>query len=89
MKKKDLSLLADFLEDYGLKLAFWGCGALFFLGLIVSRKLEFSSEKPKGSTSQGVRTLLKDRKWVIFLAIAFVAGLAFTVSVNFFFPYNK
>lgn len=84
------ALVAGFVvQNYGLRFAFWGAAALWLAALFVSQKFVYSpakaGETPKGS----VRTLLTNRRWQMFLIVAFAGGLAFAVSNNYFFPYLR
>lgn len=78
-------------QSYGLKFAFWGGAAFFFLSLLVSQRLTFGAARGGGSTpiGQDARRLLMSRRWVLFLTLAFAGGLAVAVSNNYFFPYMK
>jgi PPP family 3-phenylpropionic acid transporter len=85
-----VALLAGMLvQAHGLKMAFWGYAALMFLGLIVSQGLVHG--KPESGTSMraGFRTLLTDRRWILFLALAFVSGMAAAATNSYLFPYMK
>jgi PPP family 3-phenylpropionic acid transporter len=73
------------LQNTGLRTAFWIAGALYFLGLLVSRNFDHGSsiERPAGG---GLRVLLANPRVIVFLGVAFAGGLALTVSNNYFFP---
>jgi len=77
------------IQTYGLKLAFWGYAALMFLALVVSQRFVFG-QSAKGVPLQGsVRTLLGNRRWVLFLATAFVGGMGFASINNYLLPYME
>jgi len=76
-------------QDYGLKLAFWGGATLMFLAFVVSPKLVYRQSKAGAATGGSVLTLLKNRRWVFFLAVAFAGGLTLAVTNNYLFPYLK
>ena len=76
-------------QDYGLKLAFWGAATLMFLAFVVSPKLIYRQSKAGASTGAGVLTLLTNRRWVFFLAVAFAGGLTLAVTNNYLFPFMK
>jgi PPP family 3-phenylpropionic acid transporter len=69
------------IEKYGLNLAFWVYAALMFIGFLVSRKFEFNHIKQEVSIKHGIRQLFSNRRLVLFLAAAFVCGMAF-MSIN-------
>jgi PPP family 3-phenylpropionic acid transporter len=76
-------------QNYGLKLAFWGCAALLLLGFIVSQKLVYGQLKADDPAGGNVRTLLTNPRWPLFLSVAFAGGMALAALNNYFFPYMK
>jgi len=76
-------------QNHGLKLAFWGCAALFLLGFIVSQKLVHGQLKADDPGGGSVRTLLTNPRWPLFLTVAFAGGIALAALNNYFFPYMK
>jgi MFS transporter, PPP family, 3-phenylpropionic acid transporter len=76
-------------QNYGLRLAFWGCAVLLFLGLIVSQKLVYSPLKHVETAAGSIRPLLKNFRWLLFLVVAFAGGLNFVATTSFFFPYMQ
>ena len=74
-------------QTYGLKLAFWGYAALMSLALIVSQRFVFGQSARVASIQGGVRALLTNRRWVLFLALAFVGGTGFASINNYLFLY--
>ena len=83
------SISGVLVQNYGLKSAFWGCAVLMSLGLIVSQKLVHSQLKADGLAGSGVRTLLTNPRWLLFLLVAFAGGLSLAATNNYFFPYMK
>ena len=77
------------IQTYGLKLAFWGYAALMFLALIVSQRFVFGQSAEGVSLQGGVRTLVTNRRWVLFLALAFVGGMGFASINNYLLPYME
>jgi PPP family 3-phenylpropionic acid transporter len=75
------------IQAYGLKLAFWGYAALMFLALIVSQRFVFGQSATAAPLRSGVRALLTNRRWVLFLTLAFVSGIGFASVNNYLFPY--
>ena len=77
-----------FVEEYGLKFAFWGGAMIFFFGFLVSRQLVHGEAFQKGSSTKGrVIDLLKNHQWLLFLIAAFTCGFAFAASNTYLFPY--
>ncbi len=83
------SMAGLFVQNYGLKYAFWGGALILFLALLVSQKLVFGESKTGASIKQGVRTLLADRRWALFLTLALAGGFALAANNTYFFPYLK
>jgi len=78
-----------YVQNYGIRYAFWG-GALFlFLALLVSQKLAFSQAHTGVAIKQGLRTLLVDRRWILFLTLALAGGFALAANNSYFLPYMK
>lgn len=83
------SVAGVFIQNYGLRYAFWG-GALFlFLALLVSQKLRFGAGHTGSSIRQGLRQLLVDRRWILFLTLALAGGFALAANNTYFLPYLK
>jgi PPP family 3-phenylpropionic acid transporter len=76
-------------QNYGLAYAFWGCGVMFLLALLVSQKLVYGAPKEDKAGEGGIVSLLKKPRWLIFLTLAFAGGIGTTASNLFFFPYLK
>jgi PPP family 3-phenylpropionic acid transporter len=83
------SLAGLVVQNNGLKFAFWGCALIWFIALILSQKLVYNPAKANGSTTAGMRDLLANRRWLLFLAIAFVGGFGFSAMANYFLPLMK
>ena len=83
--------IAGFLvQDLGLRLAFWGGSALFFIALLTSQKfIHEHSKGPVTPVGNPILRLLGIRKWVLFLAVALAGGIALSATNSFFFPYMK
>ncbi len=81
------SVAGVFVQNYGLRYAFWGGAAILFLALLVSQKLVFGAAQTGASIKQGVRTLLADRRWFLFLTLALAGGLGLAANNTYFFPY--
>jgi PPP family 3-phenylpropionic acid transporter len=75
------SIAGVVIEKYGLNLAFWVYAALMFIGFLISRKFEFNHGIQEVSIKHGMRELFSNRRLVLFLATAFVCGMAF-MSIN-------
>jgi PPP family 3-phenylpropionic acid transporter len=77
------------IQSYGLRWAFWGYAAIMFLAFIVSQKFTFKTGVENVSLRGNIRQLLTNRRWVFFLCLAFVGGVAFTSINSYLFPYME
>ena len=75
------------IDRYGLRWAFWGYAAIMLITLIICQKFTFGAPAESGSLLRDVRQVLTDRRWGLFLALAFVGGIAFTLVNSYLFPY--
>ena len=79
------------LAKYGLEILFYMFSGIMLINLFVSQKLSFSQTGVHDShePNQGVRTLLGNRRWIIFLFSAFLGGIgAFSVAA-YLSPYLR
>ena len=86
-------LAGFFIQSYGLRMAFWGCALMYFLALAASQMFVHESAaaaaKRAVPVAGGLRLLLTRPRFLLFLAGAFVGGLALAVTNNYFFSYMK
>lgn len=72
---------------YGLDILFYVFSGIMLINLFVSRKFSFGVPEERNKNSGTVRMLLKNRRWIIFLASAFLGGIgAFSVA-SYLSPY--
>lgn len=72
---------------YGLDSAFWTFAVIMFINLLVSRKFIFADTEGQSSNNGGIRVLLTNPRWIIFLLFAFLGGVgAFSVAA-YLYPY--
>ena len=74
-------------QSLGIRLAFWGYAALMFLAFIISQKFTFGNRVQALSLRLDIRRMLTNRRWVYFLCLAFVGGIAFAAINAYLFPY--
>jgi MFS transporter, PPP family, 3-phenylpropionic acid transporter len=75
------------INNYGLKLAFWGFAFFMLINLFVAQKLVFQDSTGHESSNAGVRFFLTSRKWQLFLAASFLGGLGASSVASFLAPY--
>ena len=78
-----------FVQDNGLRYAFWGAALLMAIALLVSQELVFGESKTGAAIKQGTHILLADRRWRLFLILALAGGFALAAANTYFFPYLK
>ncbi len=76
-------------QAHGLKLAFQGYAALMLLALIICQRFVFGRSAPDASLRGGVRTLMTNRRWVLFLFLAFVGGMGLAAINTYLFAYMQ
>jgi PPP family 3-phenylpropionic acid transporter len=82
--------LAGFLiQNNGLRIGFWIFSALLFLALLISQGLSFHGGEAGSSMRKGIRTLLADRRWLPFLALAFLGGMGLAAINGYLFPFME
>lgn len=74
-------------QSFGIRLAFWGYAVVMFLAFIISQKFSFGRNTPAISLREDIRRMLFNRRWVFFMCLAFVGGIAFATINNYLFPY--
>lgn len=74
-------------ENYGLKLAFWGFSALMFVNFFIVQKMVHDVTEQGASNHAGVRYFLSSRRWILFLLLAFLGGLGSFSAASYLFPY--
>lgn len=78
-----------FVQNYGLKFAFWGFASLLFLNLFFSQKLTFGQPEADIPARGRARSLLTNPRWILFLITAFAGGVGMAAYNNYLFPYMK
>jgi PPP family 3-phenylpropionic acid transporter len=75
------------IEARGLQWAFWGYAVLMLIGLLVSQGLIHPKFEGSKFFDRSILSLLANRRWTLFLALAFVCGMCFTATSNYLFPF--
>jgi MFS transporter, PPP family, 3-phenylpropionic acid transporter len=84
------ALIAGLLvQNYGLRLAFWSYALLMFLALLVSQRFVYGRAAAGDSVRGRARDLLTNRRWILFLAMAFACGVGFAAINTYLFPYMR
>jgi PPP family 3-phenylpropionic acid transporter len=74
---------------YGLNVLFYMFSAIMLVNLFVVQKLSFGEPEKHDTATGTIGMLLRERRWVVFLATAFLGGVgAFSVA-SYLSPYLK
>ncbi len=74
---------------YGLRAGFWSAGAAYFIALLLSLGFVHAPVKKNAPALRGLRLLLANPRWLLFLLAALAGGLSMTAAGSYFFPYMK
>ncbi len=77
------------IQRYDIRWAPWSAAALLLLTFLVAQTLRYGSRQSGPAPTGSARTLLADRRWLPFLALAFGGGLSTLISTNYLFAYMK
>jgi len=74
-------IAGSMLERFGLKILFYMFSGIMLVNLFVTQKFSFGERQDRDLQSGTMGMLLRSRRWIIFLAMAFLGGLgAFSVA---------
>jgi len=76
-------------ERNGIQWAFYIYAIGMLLTLVVSQNLSFKNATERISLRHGLRSLLSNRHFLLFLGTVFIAGIGMATVNNFFFLYMK
>jgi MFS transporter, PPP family, 3-phenylpropionic acid transporter len=74
-------------QNFGLKLAFWGFSALMFVNFFIVQKMVHDVSDHGATSHVGVRYFLTSRRWILFLIMAFMGGLGSFSAASYLYPY--
>jgi len=72
---------------YGLKILFYVFSAIMLVNFFVSQKLSFGEPEKHDENTGTIGMLLKERRWVIFLALSFLGGIGSFSAAAYLSPY--
>ncbi len=75
------------IEATELHWAFYICGGLLLVLVLVSTRLPVGQVELGGHFWQGLRLLVTSWRWAVFLAVVFIGGAALSVNTNYLFLY--
>lgn len=74
---------------FGLRAGFWSAALVFLIGLFVSRGFTHAPSKAAPPNRDGIRILLTNPRWILFLIVSLSGGLALAAANNYLLPYMK
>jgi PPP family 3-phenylpropionic acid transporter len=90
-------IAGQLVQSHGLAAAFWGCALMYLCAVLASQKLWSRPRTPSTAAPArgqeaawgGVRVLMTNARWLLFLVAAFAGGLASSVINSYLFPYLR
>lgn len=82
-------LIGPLVERFGLHWSFYGHAILLLVGLLIAVRLPVAQQSNGGNFVTGLKRLLQDIRWPLFLLIIFVAGFGDAIARNYSFLYYK
>ena len=80
-------IVGGLVQNSNLRVAFWGGSILLIVSLIISQKLVYQKTKAESPARGGIRIILSNPRWLLFLILAFVGVMALAAFNNYFFSY--
>jgi PPP family 3-phenylpropionic acid transporter len=77
------------IERYGIRWAFWGYSAIMVFTFLICQWFTFGQAGVREPMRANIRKVLTDRRWVLFLSLMFLGGVAFTAVNSYLFPYME
>ncbi len=74
-------------QNYGLKIGFWAFSAIMLINMFVSQKFVHSVRAEGAAKPGGIRVFLTNRRWIVFLFVAFLGGVGSFSAASFLYPY--
>lgn len=81
--------IGPLVERLGLDWTFYGHAGLMLVGLLIALPLPVAQKSSGSGFSQGLKSLLQDGRWYLFLLVIFVAGFGDALVRNYWFLYLK
>lgn len=76
-------------QQLGISWAFYAYVTFMFGSLLSAVRFPISRTKAHGDFWQGIRLLIKNRSWLLFLLASFTGGVGLAISTNFLFLYMQ
>jgi len=77
------------IQNNGLRWAFWLYAAGMFAALLVSQGLHFGPVSVQQPFRSGFKILMSNRRWLLFLAMVFMAGMGMATVTTYLFPFME
>lgn len=74
---------------FGLRAGFWSAALVFLFALFLSQGFVHAPSKAAPPAGRGIRILLLNPRWILFLIVSLSGGLALVGANSFLLPYMK
>ena len=75
------------IQNYGTRWVFWGYALIMVVVFFISQKFSYPARLEMGSSLGNLKGAFFNRQWVVFLLLAFIAGVGLTTINSFLSPY--
>ncbi len=75
------------IDRHGIKWAFWGYSAILVFTLLICQWFTFEQKVVREPMQGNIFKMLSDRRWMLFLSLMLLSGVAFTTVNSYLFPY--
>lgn len=76
------------IQRCGLEIGFWMFTAMMAINFMVSQQFDYGQFQPEQTSNKGsMWLLLQDKKWIFFLAAAFLSGIGTYSVASYLYPY--
>ena len=82
-------LIGVLTEHGGLHWPFYGYAFLMLLALLVSTRVPLTPGELRQPFWHGIRSVVRDQRWYVFLGAVFTCGVALSATTNFLFLYMQ
>jgi len=76
-------------DAFGVRTLFYMFAGIMLINLFVSRKFSFNKSEAHSADNGGIRVLLASRRWIFFLLVTLLGGVAATTVAAFLSPYMQ
>jgi MFS transporter, PPP family, 3-phenylpropionic acid transporter len=82
-------IAGEIIDRFGLKWSFWGYAILTFVALLIVVQIPFRQSHSNESFAGGMRSLVANRSWMLFLVMVFFGGIGMATINYYLFVYME